>query len=185
MNDDPIKGLSEEELARHIESLEQQVWLKDLQGLQPQTDSQAIYNIGFAAGQALQRPATQVVSLRSAALSSLVSVAATVLIMLQLSPSVQRPAVEQAAVSVVQPDEPQGERSTTQSDSQRQNEIASDAEVIDLDALLAARLPESPKVTFGIDTNDDLSIGKGQATIANERIRYGTQRRDWLNELQN
>lgn len=184
MNDDPIKGLSEEELARHIESLEQQVWLKDLQGLQPQTDSQAIYNIGFAAGQALRRPATQVVSLRLAALSSLVSVAATVLIMLQLSPSVQ-PAVEQVAVSVIQPDESQSEGSTIQSDSQRQNEIASDAEVIDLDALLADMLPESPQATFGIDSNDDSTIGKGQATIANERIRYVTQRRDWLIELQN
>lgn len=183
MNDDDIKQLSEDELAKHIDSLESQSWLQEIRSLQPHASGQDLYALGFAAGQhaTILRPSSRWPLMTTAVLSSILSAAATALLMWQLSPSLARSsAAPEVALQPFHEVEPVSEPPTVaQTKTETMPQTRVEAATIDLDELLPGRLHASAsQVVQGIG---DTEFGSGQ--IESERTRYVTQRQRWLTEL--
>ncbi len=88
MNEPNNNEPADADLSQLIKSLEAEPWLKQLQGLQPQVESQRMFDLGFAAGKQSVGHAGLFSrqSIQLASLSSLVSMAASVLLMWQWMP---------------------------------------------------------------------------------------------------
>ncbi len=97
MNEKPIDQMNNDELALHIAKLESQPLVAALQDLQPQSSARDLFELGFAAGEQAQAARVQLPDHRDfvsrwawAAISSAVSVAATVMIMIPMAPMLER-----------------------------------------------------------------------------------------------
>ena len=185
MNDEDIKRLSEDELARHIDSLESQPWLQEIRSLQPQAAGQDFYALGYAAAQHATslRPSSRLSSMKAAILSSLLSAAATAFLMWQLSPRVERSSAErEVAVQPFNNVDPVFEpavAATAKSATVPQNRIETAA--AELDDLLRGRIQAASASLLVSGSGGDSENGSGQ--IESERTRYVTQRQRWLSEL--
>lgn len=187
MIDDSESKRSEEELARQIEQLENQDWLKNVRALQPQLDQQELVRVAFAAGQFSAISQRYLVA-RTIVGSSLLSIAATVIVMLQFFPSVVRSTAER--VDLTQ----QPSRLPSVTDGLHSNGMvlqvseSPDATIeLELDKLLAKRLGDSPTPVrsgaLNVSNVGSSSVASGASTIETDRLRYVTQRRDWLSEF--
>lgn len=175
MNDDPSGHMSDDELSERIDQLESRAWLKDLRGLQPNVEGQDLFALGFAAGlQAVATPRSAVSrTARTAVVSSLVSLAAAILVMSQLSPSVIRSSGQRVEIVLdgTDPSRPELPALPTQ---RGLGEVAE----FSFEELLPATMRESSTPTMV--QRDEYE--KSDPKIETESIRYVTQRRGLINE---
>lgn len=175
MNDDPLEHMSDDELSERIDQLESRLWLKDLQGLQPQVNGQYLFALGFAAGQQVSNTSRSGVwrTARTAVLSSLVSLAASILVMSQLSPSVIRSSSQRVEVVFDGTDASRPELPALPT----QRGLGEVAE-FSFEELLPATMRDSSTPT--LVQSDEYE--KSEPKIETESIRYVTQRRGLINE---
>lgn len=172
MNDDPLEQMADDELSERIDQLESRLWLKDLQSLQPQVNGQDLFALGFAAGQQASTTSRSGVW-RTAVLSSLVSLAAAILVMSQLSPSVIRSSSQRVEV-VFDGTGPSRPDLPDRPPQRGSGEVAE----FSFEELLPVTMRDSSTPTL---VQSD-AYEKSEPKIETESIRYVTQRRGLITE---
>jgi hypothetical protein len=189
MSNEPPIGDSEDELERRIAALESEEWLGALKGLKP-VQSVDLYAIGFEAGkqailvsnQSMKLANTGWFQLRTALISSVASVAATVLVMFALPKNADRqsisPGIAEAAEqgNLLTNEFDRAVTRTAENEAQSNNPSFDDA----LAEVLSIWRERLQGIAIKVPNSDD---SKRVVDVEPSRLRYAFQRRQLIENL--